>query len=1224
MTTQKKPGGHWSAENPIPTIQKFVESLDRDKRERDRQIDEAAKVHAREERHNKHHAAEATPHKPSPTSNNRRRRVTDPTTGKEVEIDDVGKEFMKTLDEPKLTVPNANLSLPTKPHLMTRNQKVQTQHDQPFSEYKYNQDITSPPDPIAEGTTSDVPIHGEKTNILFHPTPSVSYEPMFKSLEKRGGVLCMAIFAGILIIGKISGASLKWMILLSCSVVSAVWLWIQDVIQKGRSQEWSSEKLRGQTATANLLPESVEWLNRFLEVAWGLLNPDMFASVADTIEDVMQASVPGIIENVRVAEIDQGSNPFRVLSLRALPESQATNLANGMREENLKMKTQDEATAEEEGGEVYNIECSFAYHAKPTGNTSSAKAENMHMMLVFYLGIKGLFGVPLPIFTELIEVVGTIRLRLQLTPQPPFAKTLTFSLMGLPHVRAGCVPMVKHGVNILNLPLISNFVNYAIGAAASLYVAPKSMTMDIAQLLQGDDIQKDTFALGILWVRVHRAVGLSKQDKRGSKGGGSDPYINLSFSKYGKPMYCTRVICDDLNPVWEESAALLVSPEIIKADEQLSIELWDSDRNTADDIVGKVELSVQKMIQHPGKMYRMVSKLCGMDVGSEMPGELHWEVGYFGKPRMRQQLRTDGKSKDLPGKMKDDPKLQDEMGNIMNEDQDAVMHTPPDPLWPSGICSIVVHQIVNLQFARIKGTLGNRKGRDYDPAREYGENTDEEGKDLPTSYCTIMLNDNLVYRTRAKAVSSKPIFNAGTERFIRDWRSALITIVVRDQRYRQHDPILGVVPLKLSNILQSRSQVTRWYPLDGGVGYGRIRVSLLFQSIETRLPRQLLGWDVGTFELLSDRLIAKGFNQTFKIKLRTSGSACSIPRSACHPLKDQSGFYVDLTSEALKHDTRLPVQHRYRSAVVLELHGSGSSDTGFVIIWLQDITDNETAVLNLPIWTTRNPQRLTQNFIKEDNCEQKRSPGLEDLTIVGRLEVSCRFSPGLSDVHESLVTDNTMRETYEAWEACIAEGVRGRKIVAEVPDHIKQLHEKALLNDIGGLGTQKIEKEEGHNDQWYREHGFDWSLAFGEDPSAIADFSRSRDDDSDDISESLQAESLDTQNQENVEKNDTSEPTTQANDSQRTDEDRNEIESMTTNTDSHAGDFETKEERRQRLGNKQNKRTEKRKLRGSMQWAPVRNAAFVKDEATFALKKVKNKMTGGLVGREPDIETEIG
>ena len=189
---------------------------------------------------------------------------------------------------------------------------------------------------------------------------------------------------------------------------------------------------------------------------------------------------------------------------------------------------------------------------------------------------------------------------------------------------------------------------------------------------------------------------------------------------------------------------LLVNPEYIKADEQLSVELWDSDRSSADDIVGKIELSMQKMIQHPGKMYPQVSKLKGMDADSEMPGELHWEVGYFSKPKFRPALRTDGKNRDLPNSLKDNPELQDEKGTLNNPDQDAVAHTPPDPLWPSGICSIIIHQIVNLELENIQGSNGNRKGREYEPAKEAGENTEEVGKTLPSSYCTIIFNDQLV------------------------------------------------------------------------------------------------------------------------------------------------------------------------------------------------------------------------------------------------------------------------------------------------------------------------------------------------------------------------------------------------------------------------------------------------------------------------------------------------
>lgn len=991
-------------------------------------------------------------------------------------------------------------------------------------------------------------------------------------------------------------------------------------------------------ATANLLPESVEWMNTLLAIVWGLINPDMFAGVADTLEDVMQASVPGVIENVRVAEINQGSNPIRILSLRALPDHHMSEMKQSIHEENKKTKDPQEAAADEEGGDYYNLEVSFAYHAAPTGKRASDKARNMHMQLVFYLGIKGLFGVPLPIFVELQGLVGTVRLRLAMTPEPPFLKNLTFTLMGTPQVQAGCIPMVEKGVNILNLPLISNFVNYAIKAAASMYVAPKSMSIDMRAILQGDSIQKDTEALGVLWIRIHRATGLSKQDRRGSEHGGSDPYITLAFSKYGKPMYCTRVITDDLNPIWEETAALLVTPELIKADENLSVELWDSDRHTADDIVGKVELSMQKMIQHPGKMYPQVSKLAGMEAGSEMPGELHWEIGYFGKPKFRQALRTDGKNRNLPKELVDNPSLQDEKGVVNSEEDDAVMHTPPDPLWPSGICSVVVHQIVNLELENVKGSNGNRKGREYEPAKPYGEATEETGGDLPTSYCTILFNDELVYKTRSKAVSSQPIFNAGTERFIRDWRSAIVTVAVRDSRNREHDPILGVVPLKLSDILETSSQVTRWYPLDGGIGFGRIRISLLFRSIETRLPPNLLGWDVGTFEFTSERVLVLGYQHAPKIKLRTGGSVGKIPRTAAIKFDEGDGYYFDLTAKNGKHNVRLPVKYRYRSPIVFEFHIANKRKAdAYAVIWLQHFIDNEELEVNIPIWTTAHPARLTQNYITEDNCQNE--PGLEDLKEVGRLQFRGRFKAGTDESHLAFATDNNSRETYETFEACLAEGVRTHKVDKELPDRVKQLHEESLTEgrDILKAADEKEKR------RWLSKSGEDWSGAFGHDPKAYMDTRGNKrrepgvqepvhdpyhpsdneandpDDTSYDSSSSSSDADLGVKDADNASAADMDggKPAQrQGTDlTPNTTRDSAGTEGTTTTANTNGSQLSTKDI------NKQNKRTEERKQRGMMQWKPARNAKFAKDQTKIGMSKLKKKITGGLDGRQPGVET---
>ena len=76
----------------------------------------------------------------------------------------------------------------------------------------------------------------------------------------------------------------------------------------------------------------------------------------------------------------------------------------------------------------------------------------------------------------------------------------------------------------------------------------------------------------------------------------------------------------------------------------------------------------------------------------------------------------------------------------------------------------------------IKTTSGNREG-------QAGQDTAEpaqEGENLPSSYCEIIINDDMIYKTRVKQYSSMPYFEAGTERFIRDWRSAIVTVTARE------------------------------------------------------------------------------------------------------------------------------------------------------------------------------------------------------------------------------------------------------------------------------------------------------------------------------------------------------------------------------------------------------------------------------------------------------------
>lgn len=38
------------------------------------------------------------------------------------------------------------------------------------------------------------------------------------------------------------------------------------------------------------------------------------------VEDILQQSLPGFIDAVRISDLSQGTNPLRILSIRALPD----------------------------------------------------------------------------------------------------------------------------------------------------------------------------------------------------------------------------------------------------------------------------------------------------------------------------------------------------------------------------------------------------------------------------------------------------------------------------------------------------------------------------------------------------------------------------------------------------------------------------------------------------------------------------------------------------------------------------------------------------------------------------------------------------------------------------------------------------------------------------------------------------------------------------------------
>jgi len=194
----------------------------------------------------------------------------------------------------------------------------------------------------------------------------------------------------------------------------------------------------------------------------------------------------------------------------------------------------------------------------------------------------------------------------------------------------------------------------------------------------------------------------------------------------------------------------------------------------------------------------------------------------------------------------------------------------------------------------------------------------------------------------------------------------------------------------------------------------------------------------------------------------------------------------------------------------------------------------------------------------------------------------------------------------------------------ELPEKVQQLHDESLKEGRDILKSSDDDEKK----KWLSKSGTDWSGAFGEDPRAYMD-SRGRKAREPGADKPLH-DPLHPSSDEDDEDEDDDDSTNSSDDlgiqdatssNSATNGGPRESASMDGTTDSSISRDTASTEAN---ANKQNKRTEERKQRGLMQWKPARNAKFAKDQTKIGMKKLKSKLTGGLDGRQPGVETETG
>lgn len=394
--------------------------------------------------------------------------------------------------------------------------------------------------------------------------------------------------------------------------------------------------------------ETVQWMNSILASVWPLINNEVFVPFVDLLEDALQLQVPGIVHAVRVEDLDQGVVPLTVNSLKVLPPGEEHFLGQeGVTKQRQAEQRENRSDSEVPNagadasvdadqqhidlGEHVNLEISFSYRAPAhaqkgatatssnaehgqsvgaahqsqepssaswssyfrSGSQNAAPAETIHMLLYLAIGLQKIAAIEVPVWVEMIGIEGKMRLRVQLIPSTPFVKHVGFTLLGQPKLELKAKPLGRRmAIDAMNLPLLSSYVLKSIQTTVAPFVAPGSYTMDLGGILGAGDGPTNTYALGVICVVLHSASDLPAADTNGH----ADPFVSISFARAGKPLFRTRVLVKTKNPVWQEVAYILVSPDELRDHDRIRLTAFDADRFSADDPLGKVEISVDRLI----------------------------------------------------------------------------------------------------------------------------------------------------------------------------------------------------------------------------------------------------------------------------------------------------------------------------------------------------------------------------------------------------------------------------------------------------------------------------------------------------------------------------------------------------------------------------------------------------------------------------------------------------
>ncbi|EPX71504.1 synaptotagmin family C2 domain-containing protein [Schizosaccharomyces octosporus yFS286] len=311
-------------------------------------------------------------------------------------------------------------------------------------------------------------------------------------------------------------------------------------------------------------PESVTWLNAFLQQFWYIFEPTLSSTVIEIADQVLSENIPSFLDSMVLSTFTLGTKSPRIEYVRSYPKT----------EEDVIMMDWKVSFTPEDLSDL-------------TGREIASRV-NPKIALDIKIG-KSVASAKMPVLVENISFSGHLRVKVKLIDEFPHAKTVGITFVEKPAFSYVLKPIGgdKLGFDINNIPGLTTFINDQVHEnLGPMMYSPNVFELDIQSMVGSSNLE---VAIGAVEIHLKRCESL-----KGDVLGSVDPYVVIKNS-FGKKIGTSKTVQNTTSPTFNETFYAIIN----SFSENLILDVYDFNDLRKDKLIGTAVVALSALEAMP-------------------------------------------------------------------------------------------------------------------------------------------------------------------------------------------------------------------------------------------------------------------------------------------------------------------------------------------------------------------------------------------------------------------------------------------------------------------------------------------------------------------------------------------------------------------------------------------------------------------------------------------------